>query len=158
MKARRKNPLSSPPKSRSVRVRKRMQANLSKRTGPENVLFGALRAAGIREIRRNYNKLPGTPDVAFPRRKLAVFVHGCFWHQCPRCKRTAPRSNRRFWLAKFALNERRDARVKRQLRTMGWRTTTVWECGINRRLPAQVLRIKRRLLKPRRLSAWSAHP
>lgn len=158
MKSQKINPLSSPPSSRSARVRKRMQANLSKRTGPENALFAALRDAGIHKIRRNYKRLPGSPDIVFLRNKLALFVHGCFWHRCPRCKRTVPRSNRRFWVAKFALNERRDARVKRRLRTLGWKTMTVWECGVNRRLPAQVLRIRRRLLKPRRLYGGNALP
>src|SRR6266481_9979200 len=72
-------------------------------------------------------KLIGTPDFFFPKTKLAVFVNGCFWHGCEKCKRNTPHSRRRFWLAKIRQNRRRDARVLRQLHRLGFRTLTIWE-------------------------------
>jgi DNA mismatch endonuclease, patch repair protein len=77
--------------------------------------------------------LPGSPDIAFRRKRLAVFVHGCFWHghECPRGR--LPRSRRAFWSAKIAKNVTRDRRVARALRTMGYRVVTVWSCQVRDR-------------------------
>ncbi|NOS99199.1 MAG: very short patch repair endonuclease [Phycisphaerales bacterium] len=75
--------------------------------------------------RRNW-RLFGRPDFVFPRRRLAVFVDGCFWHCCPRHS-TIPMGNRTFWEAKLAANRARDRRVNRTLRTMGWRVLRIWE-------------------------------
>ena len=69
----------------------------------------------------------GTPDFFFPKARLAVFVNGCFWHGCEKCKRNIPNNRRSFWLAKIQQNRRRDARVLRQLRRSGFRTLTIWE-------------------------------
>lgn len=87
--------------------------------------------------------LPGRPDMAFPRSKAAVFVHGCFWHQHAGCaKARVPKSNAAFWTAKFAANRARDRRAARELRAMGWTVLTIWECetmdpaGLRERLAA----------------------
>jgi DNA mismatch endonuclease (patch repair protein) len=92
-----------------------------------------LAEAAARRLRRrpatHDRSLPGRPDMAFPRAKAAVFVHGCFWHQhrgCAKCR--TPGSNKAFWEAKFAANKARDRRAARELRAMGWRVLTVWEC------------------------------
>ncbi len=89
--------------------------------------------AAARRIRRrpatHVKSLPGRPDMAFPRSKAAVFVHGCFWHQhcgCPKARE--PKSNQAFWEAKFAANRERDRRAARELRAMGWSVLMVWEC------------------------------
>jgi DNA mismatch endonuclease (patch repair protein) len=71
-------------------------------------------------------RLPGTPDVVFPRARLAVFIDGCFWHGCPEHYR-APKANAEFWRAKIERNTSRDRRVDRELLDMGWRTVRVWE-------------------------------
>lgn len=73
------------------------------------------------------NEVIGTPDFFFPKKKLAVFVNGCFWHGCEKCKRKTPKNRRSFWLAKIQQNRRRDAKVLRQLRRSGFRTLTIWE-------------------------------
>src|SRR5687767_5650299 len=69
------------------------------------------------------------PDIVLPRYKIAVFVHGCFWHQHSKCKycRT-PKSNRRYWLPKFTRNKIRDQWSSRSLQKVGWRIVTIWEC------------------------------
>jgi DNA mismatch endonuclease Vsr len=73
--------------------------------------------------------LPGAPDLANRRRRYAIFVHGCFWHRHRGCYRaTTPKTNRRFWIAKFRHNVRRDHDAQRALRNMGFRVAVVWEC------------------------------
>jgi DNA mismatch endonuclease (patch repair protein) len=84
-----------------------------------------LRGEGLSGWRR-HRRLPGTPDFAFPAARVAVFVHGCFWHGCPRHYRP-PRSNGPFWRRKVEGNRRRDRRAARALRALGWRAVTVWE-------------------------------
>lgn len=88
----------------------------------------ALRAIGI-HYRRNVRGLPGSPDFANKRRRWAIFVMGCFWHQHRGCKRaTVPKRNHAFWVAKFAQNRRRDAAKIRRLRALGFRVYLLWEC------------------------------
>lgn len=73
--------------------------------------------------------IPGTPDIAFPNRRKAIFVHGCFWHRhdgCPKCY--TPKSRLEFWLDKFRRNVERDARTIRELEAAGWEALVVWEC------------------------------
>ena len=70
--------------------------------------------------------LPGKPDFAFRRERLAVFVDGCFWHGCPRCYK-GPRTNRKFWREKVAYNRWRDRLVSRSLRRLGWNVVRLWE-------------------------------
>jgi DNA mismatch endonuclease (patch repair protein) len=91
----------------------------------EGALAAAFRAAGIKGWRRHAS-LPGKPDFVFRRERVAVFVHGCFWHGCARCYRK-PKSNKSYWSAKVARNRRRDQVVRRLLRLMGWNVVTVWE-------------------------------
>lgn len=76
---------------------------------------------------RNVRGLPGTPDFVMAGGRLAVFVHGCYWHSCPKHRRRLPKTNRAFWRAKFDANRRRDARARRALNRAGWRTAVVWE-------------------------------
>lgn len=78
---------------------------------------------------RRHLPLPGRPDFAFPKLKLAVFVDGCFWHGCPRCY-SAPQSSKAFWKAKLARNKDRDLTVNRQLRGDGWKVLRIWECQL----------------------------
>jgi DNA mismatch endonuclease, patch repair protein len=97
-----------------------------KNTGPELRVRRAAHALGLR-FRLHQTDLPGTPDLIFPGRHLAVFVHGCYWHRHPRCpKATAPSSS--FWTAKFASNVHRDRRVEKELQSLGWKVIVIWEC------------------------------
>lgn len=79
------------------------------------------------------------PDFVFPKRRLAVFVDGCFWHGCPK-HATKPRHNAAFWRKKFATNIARDRRVTRALRTAGWRVLRIWEHELARKNEARLLR------------------
>jgi DNA mismatch endonuclease (patch repair protein) len=91
----------------------------------------ALRENSIGGWEKHPKGIVGTPDFFFQRAKLAVFVNGCFWHGCPKCARNVPQNRRDFWLAKLEQNRRRDRRVLRQLRRLGFRTLTVWEHSLN---------------------------
>lgn len=110
--------------------------------GLEQRVFELARAAGAR-LRRNAKGLPGAPDLVAPAPRVAVFVHGCFWHQhaCPRGARQ-PSSNVDYWRAKLERNVRRDRRVARELRAQSWTVVTVWECQL-----AHPERVRRRLLR-----------
>lgn len=119
----------NPPPS-SPATRRTMQANRGKNTKPELELRRLLRVAGYPGYRLHWKKAPGHPDIAYPGRKLAIFVNGCFWHRCPHCSPPMPKSNPEFWQAKFTLNRERDARNTRELEAAGWTVVTVWECRI----------------------------
>ncbi len=101
-------------------------------TKPERIVRGLVRKLGLRP-KLNAADLPGKPDLAFPKRKKAIFVHGCFWHRHSGCKyATIPKTRRAFWSAKFAANVVRDRRVRRQLRVLGFSTLVVWQCRTKR--------------------------
>jgi DNA mismatch endonuclease, patch repair protein len=97
-------------------------------TAAEGAVAKVLRDIGV-AYRLNARSLPGSPDFANRRRRWAIFVHGCFWHQHTGCpKATVPKRNRDFWLEKFTTNRQRDARSVKQLRQMGFRVFVIWEC------------------------------
>lgn len=101
-------------------------------TGPERALRALLSSHGVRGYRLNYTKAPGRPDIAFVGRRIAVFVHGCFWHGCPHCRPKRPGVNRSFWDRKLDRNMARDRRKARMLRKEGWRVCTIWECRLKK--------------------------
>lgn len=83
---------------------------------------------GLR-FRLHRQNLPGKPDIVFPKRKVALFVHGCFWHRHPGCvKASQPKTRVDFWRKKFDANMKRDAQVIRDLESLGWRPEIIWEC------------------------------
>jgi DNA mismatch endonuclease, patch repair protein len=101
----------------------------SKDTAPERFVRSALHAAGFR-FRLQRRDLPGRPDIVLPRFRLAVFVHGCFWHG-HNCRRgAAPSSNIEFWSAKLQRNKTRDAQAQAALADLGWRIVVIWECEL----------------------------
>lgn len=114
-------------------------------TTPERVLRSALRALGHTGYRLHYTKVPGRPDITFVGRRVAVFVHGCFWHGCPHCAQRRPKSNKAFWDDKLDRNKARDARKVRELRKAGWTVLTAWECRVMRNPEAEAVRIARTL-------------
>jgi DNA mismatch endonuclease, patch repair protein len=99
-------------------------------TTPERRVRKLLTALGAR-YRLHRKDLPGSPDVVLPGRRLAIFVHGCFWHghDCPRGSRV-PKANRDYWQAKVARNRARDAEAEAKLQALGWRVECVWECDL----------------------------
>ncbi len=111
--------------------------------GTEHALLILLRGAGITGWRRHL-PLPGKPDFAFPKQKLAVFVDGCFWHGCPKCY-TRPKTNRPFWDKKREDNMARDRRVTRELRQRGWKVIRIWEHALKKSPHACLARIRRAL-------------
>ena len=76
--------------------------------------------------------LPGSPDYYSKKNRVAVFIHGCFWHGCPRHYRE-PTSNAGFWRRKVAGNRRRDRRARKALRALGWRVVSIWEHALKPR-------------------------
>lgn len=124
--------LGPAPRATSANARNTMRANRRRNTGPELALRAALRAAGLLGYRLDLKGVPGRPDIAFTRHKLAVFVHGCFWHRCPNCKLELPKSNRAFWRRKFELNQERDERKRVALEALGWDVLEFWECEVER--------------------------
>ena len=109
------------------KTRKSMQGNKRRDTKPEMKVRKLLRDIGFPGYRLDWKKAPGHPDIAYPGRKLAIFVHGCFWHRCPICNLPIPKKNREYWVAKFERNTSRDKRVKAELEKNGWRVITIWE-------------------------------
>lgn len=91
-------------------------------------LVKIFRGHGITGWRRHL-PLPGKPDFAFPKAKVAIFVDGCFWHGCPKCY-SEPATNTDFWKNKVLSNKRRDRRVSRELRNKGWKVLRLWECKL----------------------------
>lgn len=128
----------------SKAVRSRSMAGVrTANTKPELIVRRYLRRAGV-HFRGNVRGLPGRPDLVLPRHKIAVFVHGCFWHQHPGCPRSnRPTSNETFWNDKLSANVTRDARVASRLRRDGWHVFKVWSCAIDeRKLESLVRRIR----------------
>lgn len=102
----------------------------SRDTLPEQRVRSLLHRLGFRfSLRRK--DLPGKPDIVLPARHAVVFVHGCFWHQHEGCRNaTMPSTRRPFWEAKLKGNVARDGRIGNELRSLGWRVMTVWECEL----------------------------
>lgn len=95
-------------------------------TGPEIRVRKVAHALGLR-FRLHRRGLPGKPDIVLPKRRAVIFVHGCYWHRHPGCRKATPPSSD-FWKEKFEMNVARDAKVARELRRLGWRVVTIWEC------------------------------
>ncbi len=99
----------------------------TKNTGPEWTVRRLLHANGFR-YRLHAKSLPGKPDIVFPRRRKAIFIHGCFWHAHGCSKGRAPKSKLEYWGPKLAANTSRDDRNLAALAALGWDTLTVWQC------------------------------
>lgn len=109
---------------------KRMSLVRSKDTKPELAVRRWLHARGYR-YRLHANKLPGRPDLVFPARKKALFVHGCFWHRHEDCALARlPKSRLEFWVPKLEANAARDRQKIEALRSLGWDVLVVWECEL----------------------------
>ena len=100
----------------------------SKNTSAEIRVRQMAHALGLR-FRLHRKDLPGTPDLVFPRHRIALFVHGCFWHRHPGCKKAStPKSNIDFWQEKFERNIARDQAAMLELKRLGWQPAVIWEC------------------------------
>ncbi|MDV6169366.1 DNA mismatch endonuclease Vsr [Flavobacterium sp. DG1-102-2] len=104
----------------------------SKDTKPEKKLRSLLFSRGLR-YRIHYKKLPGTPDIVFPKYKTVIFVHGCFWHHHEDCNvGRVPKSNRDFWYTKLSRNIERDKKNQNDILKLGWKVIVVWECELKK--------------------------
>jgi DNA mismatch endonuclease, patch repair protein len=126
-------------------IRSRIMASVKGRdTKPELEVRRALHAAGFR-YRLHSRDLPGRPDIALPRFKVAVFVHGCFWHGHKCARGRPPVSNEMFWSKKLRANIERDRRSLKALRSAGWKTFVIWTCDLElgiARVTANVRRLR----------------
>lgn len=114
-------------------VRSRMMSGIrAKNTKPEMLLRKALHARGFR-FRLHDRRMPGTPDMVFPRRGAVLFIHGCFWHghSCSLFK--WPGTREEFWRQKIGRNQANDQRAELACEEMRWRVGTVWECALRGR-------------------------
>ncbi len=149
-------PPRSPPASNAA-VSAAMRGNLREGTRPELFVRRLLHRLGYR-FRIHLRELPGKPDVVFRRRRTAIYVHGCFWHQHadPACPlRSRPRGNAEYWDLKLARNVERDAEQLAALRGLGWLTIVVWECECKDPVGLG-LRLTKCLGPPQFTSRWTA--
>lgn len=107
-----------------------MSSIKAKNTLPELLFRKALFANGIRGYRCHYKKAVGKPDICFVNRKIAIFINGCFWHGCPKCKKKMPTTNSLFWETKINKNIERDQRKAQELTNAKWRVLIFWECEV----------------------------
>jgi DNA mismatch endonuclease (patch repair protein) len=124
--------------------RSRIMASIKgKNTSPERILAFILKRLGFKP-KYHYRSLPGSPDIVLPKKKVVIFVNGCFWHGHKNCQRAMlPITNRRFWREKISGNKRRDERQKKMLRRRGWKVLTFWTC---KRITEQIVRSKLKLM------------
>jgi DNA mismatch endonuclease, patch repair protein len=116
-----------------------MAAVKSRNTGPEVELRKALFGRGLRGWRCNYKRASGRPDIAWPARRIAVFVDGAFWHGHP--SRHKPGRSGEYWDRKIEQNVARDRRVNRELRDSGWEVLRIWDFEIRKDLEGVVARV-----------------
>jgi DNA mismatch endonuclease, patch repair protein len=140
------------PRPSSAAISAAMRGNRSTGTRPEWIVRSLLFRLGYR-YKLHMSELPGKPDVCFPARRKAIFVHGCLWHQhaskhCPLSAR--PRSNLTYWSAKLDRNRERDIQNKKALSRLGWHVLTIWECDT--RHPISLKARVRRFLGSTRVS------
>jgi DNA mismatch endonuclease Vsr len=114
-------------RTETVEQRSRIMRGVpSKNTSTELTFRKALWAVGIRGYRLHDSSLPGNPDVVFSKRKVVVFIDGCFWHGCPKCYRE-PATNQKYWSMKVERNQKRDEKVARLCEELGWKVVRYWE-------------------------------
>ncbi len=108
-----------------------MSSVKSSNTGLEKNLFSLLKKNGVGNFTKHPKNIPGKPDLAFKKLKIAVFIDSCFWHGCPSHLRM-PKSNRGYWTAKIERNIARDKEVRALLRRNGWSVLQIWEHDLAR--------------------------
>ena len=124
----------APPPATNEHVRKSMQGNKGKNTKPEMLVRARLRAAGLTGYRLQW-KVPGRPDIAWPGKRVALFINGCFWHRHEGCPyATTPKSHVEYWVVKFDRNVERDERNLQALREAGWTVHVIWECQLKKKV------------------------
>lgn len=118
-----------------------------KDTKPELVVRHFLHSKGLR-YRKHYD-VTGKPDVVFVKDRIAIFVHGCFWHQHGCKYTTQPKTNTAFWESKLESNVKRDKQIISELKKKGWKIVIVWECSLKERKNEALNSIYKKILKMR---------
>jgi DNA mismatch endonuclease (patch repair protein) len=117
-----------------------------KNTKPELLIRSLLHRSGFR-FRIHRRDLPGCPDIVLPKYKTIIFVHGCFWHQHPGCRKaTIPETNKDFWTEKLTKNTTRDFLICNELKKQGWKTIIVWQCELKKILEVPDILLKQIIL------------
>lgn len=140
-------------------VRSRMMAGIQgKNTRPEITVRKYLHARGYR-YRLHRKNLPGKPDLVLAKYRLVIFVHGCFWHRHEGCfYATSPATRKEFWKNKLDGNHERDLRQQRELRKLGWRVATIWECGLRHDLDAMPHALEEIISGDAGIAQWPTSP
>ena len=119
----------------------------SKNTKPELKIRKALWHMGYR-YRLHYKKLPGKPDIVFVKDKIAIFVHGCFWHRHKNCiEASRPKSNSEYWEIKINKNIERDKKYIKEIKKLGWKVIVIWECFIHNEMENNILFLNKLIKK-----------
>lgn len=132
-------PVPPSPSPSSEGVSRAMRSNQAG-TKPELLVAKLLRKKLVA------SSLPGRPDFVYPKSRLAIFVHGCFWHRCQVCDLPLPKTHTEFWRRKFERNVERDMLNRRDLRATGWRVLEVWEHELRRNPKAVAEKIRNEAL------------
>lgn len=130
------------PAATTLATKKVMRANRRKNTQPELRVRRIVHASGLR-YRVDYRpeeSLNRRGDLVFLGSKVVVFIHGCFWHGCPK-HFSAPKSNRSFWKTKIDTNRKRDKETQRYLQKKGWKVVTIWEHSSPEKAAAKIIEI-----------------
>lgn len=138
-----------------VLTKKQRSYNMSqikaKNTNPEIYIKNILRRNNVKGFSL-HGSLLGKPDIIFRKKKIALFMDGCFWHKCPECF-IEPRTRRKFWLKKITQNVIRDKKINKELKKRGWKVIRIWEHEIKAEgYPIKIARIIKALLKSLRAS------
>ncbi len=120
------------PVPQSESISRTMSMIRGKDTAPEMALRKALREVGVGGYRLHWRKVPGHPDISYPGKKVAVFVHGCFWHSCQICRAPLPKTHTDFWRSKLEMNKKRDREKVKALEVSGWKVLVIWEHEIRK--------------------------
>lgn len=135
------------PIPKSVATSHVMSAIKGKNTSPERKLRMALLRSRLKGFKIHIKSIPGMPDIVYPQTKTAIFVNGCFWHRCPKCKLKAPKTHTLYWKNKFTKNVFRDKRNIKLLKKIGWKTIIVWECELKKDIDRIVTKIAKIIAK-----------
>lgn len=149
-----KTSLADPPPSAARSAN--MAKVKGKNTSPEMLVRRTVHAMGYR-YRLHARELPGTPDLVFPGRRKIIFVHGCFWHRHPYCKKASMPSTRKYyWQTKLSKNVARDAEAIAKLEASAWDVLVLWECALKDRQKLES-RLSTFLDSPHAIGAPKAH-
>lgn len=117
----------------------------SENTKPERILRSTLHRQGYR-FRIHKKDLPGKPDIALPKHRTLIFVHGCFWHYHEHCREgRIPSTNSKFWQEKLCKNVEKDKRNVKACEELGWKVLVVWECEVEKKLEDTIRKVKEKL-------------